>query len=642
MSYREEYDNACRDASSFWLEQARALPWFRAPSTGLTQSDQGREQWFSDAKMNSCYMAVDAHVDAGNGGRTALIVDSAMTGEIQHYSYADLQSEVAIAAGMLLRLGVQRGDRVVIYMPMIAHALISMLACARIGAVHSVVFGGFAAPELAARIDDAGAEVVLSASHGLEPGRRVDYKPLLDEAIKLCRQKVRHCVVVQRAQPGAETGVGQKDTSEATPEAKLIGPRDISWEDAISGVAPAECVSVNGSDPLYILYTSGTTGKPKGVVRENAGHAVALHYSMAAIYNMQVGDVFWAASDVGWVVGHSYVVYAPLFKGCTSVLYEGKPVATPDAGAFWRVIQQHKVNALFSAPTAFRAIRKEDPDAVLLSSYDLSSLKAIFSAGERLDPPTLAWLHASTGKPVVDHWWQTETGWAIAALPTGLDNLASRPGSSGLASPGYKVRILDDCGQVLGDNKQGHIALELPLPPSCLNTIWNDHSRYEQAYTSAFPGYYNSGDGGYIDADGYIYVMGRLDDVINVAGHRLSTGEMEEVLCSHAAVAEAAVVARSDQLKGHIPVGLVVLKSGGSQSAELSDELCQLVRKQIGPVASFKEVHILSRLPKTRSGKTLRKTLRSIINGEPYKVPPTIDDAGSLAQIERQLSAINN
>ena len=618
MSYQVEYDKSISSPEEFWQEKAATLPWFTPPKKVLSEDQNGIQRWFSDARMNTCFMALDAHVLAGRGSQTALIYDSPVTQTKRSFSYSKLLEEVSIFAGVLSSNGVQKGDRVVIYMPMIAEAVIAMLAVARLGAIHSVVFGGFSAQELAIRIDDAQPSLLITASCGIEVKRIIEYKPMVDEAISLATHKVPSVVLLQREQCLAHMQNG----------------RDIDWEVAMHTAEPIDCVEVAGSDPLYILYTSGTTGKPKGVVRDNASHAVALNYSMSAIYKMQPGDVFWAASDVGWVVGHSYIVYAPLIHGCTTIVYEGKPVRTPDAGAFWRVIEEYSVNAVFAAPTAFRAIRKEDPEAKLLKDYNLSSLKTIFMAGERLDPPTYDWTTEKTGKPVVDHWWQTETGWAIAANMTGIEALPVKAGSATKPVPGYDVKILDANGDPVGPNVQGAIAIKLPLPPSCLATIWGDFNRFKEGYLTEYPGYYSSGDGGYIDDDGYLFVMGRTDDVINVAGHRLSTGEMEEVLASHDAVAECSVIGIQDGVKGQVPVGLALLKDGASISEEqLQNELVSMVRKDIGAVACLKQTLIVPRLPKTRSGKILRKVLRQIADNQPFVVPSTIDDPASIDEI---------
>lgn len=619
MSYQAEYDRSLNEPEAFWREKAEQLDWYELPDKILSQDEHGIHHWFADAKMNTCHMALDFHVQNGRAEQAALIYDSPVTGQKKTYTYQNLLNEVEKCAGMIKAQGVEKGDRVIIYMPMIPEATIAMLACARLGAIHSVVFGGFAPPELAIRIDDAEPKLVISASCGIEVKKEIAYKPLLDKAIELASHKPEKCIIFQRPQVVAE----------------MQSDRDVDWAEGMQQAQAAECVPVNGSDLLYILYTSGTTGKPKGVIRENGGHAVAMKYSMEAIYNMNPGDVFWAASDVGWVVGHSYIVYAPLLHGCTTIVYEGKPIMTPDAGAFWRVIEEHKVKALFTAPTAFRAIKKEDPDGSFLKQYDLSGMTTIFSAGERLDPPTYEWLCEKSQKPVIDHWWQTETGWAIAANLQGIEPMPVKAGSATVPVPGYAVEILDDNGNAVDQGTQGNIAIKLPLPPSCLTTIWRDMDRFKAGYLENFPGYYTSGDGGYIDDEGYLFVMGRVDDVINVAGHRLSTGEMEEIVGKHNAVAECAVVGRNDELKGQMPTGLVVLKSDATIAHDdLAQELVKLVREQIGAVACFKEVHVVPRLPKTRSGKILRKTIRQIFNGEEYVVPSTIDDPDSLNEIK--------
>lgn len=619
MSYQQEYDASVNNPEAFWAEKAKALPWYKAPSKILSTDQNGIQRWFADAEMNTCYMALDYHVEQGRGEQTALIYDSPVTDVKTQYSYAQLLDKVARFAGILQAQGVQKGDTVVVYMPMIAEAVVAMLGIARLGAIHSVVFGGFSANELAVRIDDAKPTLLVTASCGIEINRIIEYKPMVDEAIEIASHKVQKVVLLQREQCIAS----------------MQDERDIDWAQAEQKAAPADCVSVNGTDPLYVLYTSGTTGKPKGVVRDNAGHAVALKYSMSAVYNMQQGDVFWAASDVGWVVGHSYIVYAPLLHGCTTIVYEGKPVRTPDAGAFWRVIEEYKVKAVFAAPTAFRAIRKEDPEAKLLEQYNIDCLQTVFMAGERLDPPTYEWTLEKTGKPVVDHWWQTETGWAICANLTGIETLPTKPGSSTKPVPGFNVQILDGAGQPLPANTQGSIALKLPLPPSCLATIWGDFDRYSDGYLTEYPGYYTSGDGGYIDEDGYLFVMGRTDDVINVAGHRLSTGEMEEVLAAHEAVAECSVIGVHDSLKGQVPIGLALLKDGVDISeADLQAQLVAMVRKEIGAVACLKQTLIVKRLPKTRSGKILRKLLRQIADNQDFVIPSTIDDPASIAEIK--------
>jgi propionyl-CoA synthetase len=613
--YAEAFQRSLADPGGFWGEAAREIDWYRAPTEVLDASNPPFYRWFADGVMNTCFNALDRHVRDGRGGQASLIYDSPVTGTQRTYTYTELLDEVARFAGVLRGLGVDQGDRVIVYMPMIPEAVITMLACARIGAVHSVVFGGFAAAELATRIDDAAPKVVVSASCGIEVGRVVAYKPILDRAIDQARHKPDRCVILQRPQAVAE----------------LIAARDLDWSQAAAEAYPADCVPVAATDPLYILYTSGTTAKPKGVVRDNGGHAVALRWSMANIYDSGPGEVFWAASDVGWVVGHSYIVYAPLLAGCTTVLYEGKPVGTPDAGAFWRVIAEHKVKALFTAPTAFRAIKKEDPEGKLLQEYDLSEFRYLFLAGERLDPETYRWAGQLLGVPVIDHWWQTETGWAIAADPMGLEPLATKAGSPTVPMPGYDVRILDVGGAEMEADQTGEIAVRLPLPPGCLPTLWGDDERFVSSYLSQHPGFYTTGDGGYRDRDGYLYVMGRIDDVINVAGHRLSTGQMEAVLASHPAVAECAVIGVSDDLKGQIPRGFVVLKAGvSSDPALVSAELVQLVRDQIGPVASLRRVDVIAALPKTRSGKILRKTMRGIADGRDEPVPSTIEDPAVL------------
>jgi propionyl-CoA synthetase len=613
--YAEVFRQSLTDPDGFWAEAARAIDWYRVPTVVLDGSNPPFYRWFSDGVLNTCFNALDRHVRDGRGAQAALIYDSPVTGAVRTYTYAELLDEVARFAGVLRGLGVDRGDRVILYMPMIPEAVIAMLACARIGAVHSVVFGGFAAAELATRIDDAAPKAVVSASCGIEASRVVEYKPMLDRAIDLARRKPERCVILQRPQAAAALTPG----------------RDLDWAQALEGAEPADCVPLAATDPLYILYTSGTTARPKGVVRDNGGHAVALRWSMANIYDTGPGEVFWAASDVGWVVGHSYIVYAPLLTGCTSVLYEGKPVGTPDAGAFWRVIAEHGVKAMFTAPTAFRAIKKEDPGGQLARQYDLSGLVYLFLAGERLDPETYRWAGQLLGIPVVDHWWQTETGWAIAADPMGLEQLPTKAGSPTMPMPGYDVRILDADGAEMDAGQTGEIAVRLPLPPGCLPTLWGDDVRFVGSYLSQHPGFYTTGDGGYRDRDGYLYVMGRIDDVINVAGHRLSTGQMEEVLASHPAVAECAVIGVDDDLKGQVPRGFVVLKAGVSTDPTvLSAELVQLIRDRIGPVAALRRVDVIAALPKTRSGKILRKTMRGIADGQDEPVPSTIEDPAVL------------
>jgi len=613
--YAEVFHRSLADPDGFWGEAAREIDWYREPSTVLDASNPSFSHWFPDGVLNTCFNALDRHVRDGRGSQAALIYDSPVTGTQRTYTYTELLDEVARFAGVLRSLGVDKGDRVIIYMPMVPEALIAMLACARIGAVHSVVFGGFAAAELATRIDDAAPKVMVSASCGIETNRIIDYKPILDRAINLARNKPERCVILQRPQAVAELTAG----------------RDVDWSQAAAEADPADCVPVAATDPLYILYTSGTTAKPKGVVRDNGGHAVALRWTMANLYDTKPGEVYWAASDVGWVVGHSYIVYAPLLTGCTTVLYEGKPVGTPDAGAFWRVIAEHKVKTLFTAPTAFRAIKKEDPEGKLAREYDLSGFKYLFLAGERLDPETYRWAGELLGIPVIDHWWQTETGWPIAADLMGLEALPTKPGSPTMPVPGYDVRIVDADGAEMEAGQTGEIVVKLPLPPGCLPTLWGDDERFVSSYLSQHPGFYITGDGGYRDHDGYLYVMGRIDDVINVAGHRLSTGQMEEVLASHPAVAECAVIGVNDAFKGQVPRGFVVLKAGVSTEPEtLSAELVQLVRDQIGPVAALRRVDVVAALPKTRSGKILRKTMRGIADGQDESAPSTIEDPAVL------------
>ncbi|CAN3130500.1 propionyl-CoA synthetase [Mycobacterium sp. smrl_JER01] len=611
--YRDLFDASINDPVAFWGAAAEAVTWTRAPQRILDDDNPPFYRWFPDAELNTCANALDRHVDGGQAGRPALIYDSAVTDTKRTYTYAELLDQTARFAGALRTLGVGKGDRVVIYMPMIPEAVIAMLACARLGAVHSVVFGGFAPHELAVRIDDVRPTVVVSASCGIEPGRIVEYKPMLDAAIGMTRYPPRHCVVVQRDRHRCD----------------LVEGRDLAWADVMADAEPVDPVPVAATDPLYVLYTSGTTGKPKGIVRDNGGHAVALSWSMRHIYDIAPGDVFWAASDVGWVVGHSYIVYAPLLVGATTVLYEGKPVGTPNPGAFWRVAAEHGVKALFTAPTAIRAIRKEDPEGKYVGDYDLSGLKYLFLAGERLDPDTYHWATDKLGIPVVDHWWQTETGWAIAANPMGTEALPIKAGSPTVPMPGYDVRILHDHGHECERGQDGAICIRLPLPPGTLPTLWNADDRYQASYLTEHPGYYLTGDGGRFDEDGYLFVMGRIDDVINVAGHRLSTGAIEEVLATHPAVAECAVIGVADEIKGQAPRGLVVVKAGASTDG-LADELVQLVRDEIGAVAAFKLVDVVPALPKTRSGKILRKTMRGIAAGRDEPVPSTIEDPGVL------------
>ena len=620
--YDETYRRSLAEPEAFWAEAAEAIDWDRRWDRVFDDSRPPFYRWFPGALVNTCHNALDRHVAAGRGARTALIYDSPVTGRVARYTYAELLDPTARFAGALRRLGVGKGDRVILYMPMIPEAVVAMLACARIGAIHSVVFGGFAANELATRIDDAKPKVVVCGSCGIEAGRVVAYKPLLDGAIERARHKPRACIVVQR--PEAEAG--------------LVPGRDRTWEDAMAGAEAVGCEPVAATDPLYILYTSGTTGDPKGIVRDNGGHLVALHWSMRCVYGRAPGDAWWAASDIGWVVGHSYIVYAPLVYGCPSVLYEGKPVGTPDAGAYWRVIAQHGVTAMFTAPTAFRAIKREDPEAARLADYDISCFDTLFLAGERTDPDTLAWAERHLGRPVYDHWWQTETGWPMGANCAGLGALPVKPGSPTKPVPGYRIEVLDEAGAALPSGEIGAIVVRLPLPPGCVPTLWNNDARFTDAYLSRYPGYYLTGDAGTIDADGYLWIMSRTDDIINVAGHRLSTGAMEEVLARHADVAECAVVGIADALKGQLPLGFVVLKAGVNRPDDaIADELVRMVREAIGPVAAFKKAAVVERLPKTRSGKILRGTMAKIADGEPFKTPATIDDPVILEEIAAAL-----
>ncbi|MGW4966725.1 propionyl-CoA synthetase [Nonomuraea sp. NPDC004186] len=613
-AYRQAYRRSIEQPDEFWSEAALGISWDVAPATVTAGG-----RWFPDGRLNTCFNAVDRHVAAGRGDQAALIYDSPVTGTARTYTYAELLDQVARTAGMLRDLGVTAGDTVVIYMPMVPEAVIAMLACARLGAVHSVVFGGFAARELAVRIDHARPKVVLSASCGIEPSRVVAYKPLLDAALEQAEHRPARCVILQRPQAVAELDEG----------------RDLDWARAVRDAEPADCVSVAATDPLYILYTSGTTGLPKGVVRDNGGHAVALHWSMSHVYGAAPGEVYWAASDVGWVVGHSYIVYGPLLAGCTTVLYEGKPVGTPDPGAFWRVVSTYGVRTLFTAPTAIRAIKKEDPSGLFPKKWDLSGLRYLFLAGERLDPDTYHWASDLLGIPVIDHWWQTETGWPIAANCVGIEPLPLKPGSPTKPVPGWDVRILDPGGDECPPGVDGAVTVRLPLPPGALPTLYRDEARFARSYLERYPGHYLTGDGGHVDADGYLYVMGRIDDVINVAGHRLSTGAMEEVIAAHPDVAECAVIGVADELKGQLPVGFVVLKAGADRDpAEIERELTALVRERIGPVAAFRRAAVVARLPKTRSGKILRATMRDIADGNPYTTPSTIEDPAALPEIE--------
>jgi len=621
--YQESYRRSITDPDGFWAEAATAIEWDVPPAAALDGSNAPFYRWFSSGRLNTCFNALDRHVRAGYGERVALVYDSPVTGTIETYTYARLLDDVARFAGALRSLGVDKGDRVLLYMPMIPEAVVAMLATARLGAVHSVVFGGFAPNELAIRIDDSTPKVVVSASCGIEAGRVLEYKPMLDRAFDMATHKPDATVILQRPQAVA-----------------AMSGRDVDWKDIVARSAPASCVSVAATDPLYVLYTSGTTAKPKGIVRDNGGHAVALAWSMANVYDVGPGEVFWAASDVGWVVGHSYIVYAPLLVGATTVLYEGKPVCTPDAGAFWRVIAAHRVKALFTAPTALRAIKKEDPGGSLRAGHDLSSLRTLFLAGERLDPDTYHWASDALDIPVIDNWWQTETGWPIAANPRGLEPLPIKPGSPSVAMPGYDIQVLDGSGAPVDAGQEGNICIRLPLPPGTLPTLWNDDQRYVDSYLSVFDGYYATGDGGYVDADGYVFVMGRTDDVINVAGHRLSTGSMEAVVASHPAVAECAVIGVANPIKGQVPRAFVVLKSGADIDPEqLQREVVAAVRDQVGPVAALKSVVVVPALPKTRSGKILRRTMRGIADGRPEAPPSTIDDVSVLDVLRPLLQA---
>jgi propionyl-CoA synthetase len=623
--YQKAYDESINSPDTFWDRAAQDVVWYKKYTRVLDDSRKPFYSWFVGGELNTCYNALDYHIEKGRGEQVAIIYDSPVTGVTRKITYRELKDEVARFAGVLHDQGVKKGDRVIIYMPMIPQAPIAMLACARIGAIHSVVFGGFAPHELAIRIDDAKPKLIVSASCGIEGKKTIEYKPLLDKAIELAKHKPSHCIMYQREQL----------------QAPLIAGRDIDWADAMKKAKPAECVPVKATDPLYILYTSGTTGLPKGVVRDNGGHAVALKWSMKYIYGMNPGEVFWAASDVGWVVGHSYIIYGPLLYGCTTVLYEGKPVGTPDPGAFWRVISEHDVKVLFTAPTAFRAIKKEDPSGAHFKKYDLSRFRYLFLAGERLDPDTYHWASDILKKPVVDHWWQTETGWPIAANCMGLEKFPIKPGSPTKAVPGYRVDIIDAEGKRLPPETEGLVAIGLPLPPGTLPTLWQNDDKYKESYTDPFEGYYFTGDGGYVDKDGYLYIMGRVDDVINVAGHRLSTGAMEEVISQHPDVAECAVIGAADDFKGQLPLGFVVLKEGAKKdNATIIKELVDMVRDQIGAVAVFKQAVIVKRLPKTRSGKILRATMRKIADGQEFSIPSTIDDPAILGEIEGSIKTL--
>ncbi|AUQ62171.1 propionate-CoA ligase PrpE [Phaeobacter inhibens] len=625
MSYSEVYEGWKANPEQFWMEAAEAISWDSPPSKALTDKGDDLYEWFADTKVNTCYNAVDRHVEQGRGEQTAIIYDSPITHTKREISYVELRNRVATLAGALRAKGVEKGDRVIIYMPMIPEALEAMLACARLGAVHSVVFGGFAANELAVRIDDATPKAIIAASCGLEPGRTVHYKPLLDGAIDLATHKPDFCVIFQREQEVAE----------------LIEGRDVNWHGFQYGVEPAECVPVEGNHPAYILYTSGTTGQPKGVIRHTAGQLVALNWTMKNIYNVDPGDVFWAASDVGWVVGHSYICYGPLIHGNTTIVFEGKPIGTPDAGTFWRVISEHKVKSFFTAPTAFRAVKREDPKGEFVKKYDLSCLKQVYLAGERADPDTITWAQEQLKVPVIDHWWQTETGWSIAANPLGIEELPTKLGSPAVPMPGYTVDILDEGGHPVAPGELGAIAVKLPLPPGTLPTLWNAEDRFKKSYLTTFPGYYETGDAGMKDEDGYLYIMARTDDVINVAGHRLSTGAMEEVLAGHPDVAECAVVGVSDSLKGQAPVGFLCLNAGcDTPHEDVVAQVVKLVREKIGPVAAFKLACVVDRLPKTRSGKILRGTMVNIADGTDWKMPATIDDPVILDEITTALQGL--
>ena len=622
MTYKELYRYSINEKEKFWAEQARQLKWFKDPSNILSKDEKGFDRWFADGEMNTCYLCLDHQIEQGRGEQAALIYDSPVTGTVKKYTYSDLRDAVAKFAGGLQSLGIAKGDTVVIYMPVIPEAAIAMLACARIGAIHSVVFGGFAPHELSVRIDDAQPKLIISASYGIEVDKVVPYKPLVDDAIKRSQHKPACKIFFQRKQ--------DYDV--------LNGKDELDYSFVLENGAAADCVTLLSTDPLYIIYTSGTTGKPKGVVRDNGGYATALKFSMKSFYNIDPGDVFWAASDIGWTVGHSYMIYAPLLHGCTSIMYEGKPVKTPDAGAYWRVIEQHKVKALFTAPTAIRAIKKEDPKGRLLKKYDISHFNTLFLAGERCDPPTYHWINDLLQRPVIDHWWQTESGWPMLGIMTGVEQLQPKAGSAGLPVCGYDIEIFSEDGVTLDPNIEGSVVIQLPMPPGCLPTLWKNDERFRKGYLEKFPGYYLSGDGGHKDNDGYYFIMGRIDDVINVAGHRLSTGEMEELVAMHDVVAECAVVGIADELRGQRPVALVVMKDGAAIEEErLEEELVTLIRERIGPIACFKNATIVKRLPKTRSGKILRKIICNIADGVEYAVPSTIDDPLILTEISDKL-----
>jgi len=624
-NHDDVFAKSVENPEAFWAEAAEGIDWYQKWDKVLDDSNPPFYRWFSGGLMNTCYNAVDRHVENGRGDQVAIIYDSPVTDSITKITYAELQDKVSRFAGALKSLGIEKGDTVIIYMPMIPEAAYAMLACARIGAIHSVVFGGFAANELAIRINHAEPKLIITASGAIEGAKTLAYKPIVDEAIEIADHKVSNCIVFQRPFVTSDMQEG----------------RDIDWNDFAASGEPTDCVPVAATDPLYILYTSGTTGMPKGVIRDNGGHAVALHWSMKSIYDIDAGDVFWSASDVGWVVGHSYIVYGPLLKGATTIFYEGKPIGTPDAGAFWRLISEHGVKSLFTAPTAFRAIKKEDPDGVFIGKYDISCFECLYLAGERLDPDTYYWASNLLKVPVIDHWWQTETGWAIVANCRGIEELPVKPGSPTKAVPGYNVMILDDEGNEVGPNTEGNIVVKLPLPPGTLPTLWKNDKRFIDSYMTTFPGYYETSDGGYIDEDGYVYVMGRMDDVINIAGHRLSTGAMEEVIATHPDIAECAVIGTEDQLKGQLPVGLFVLKSGVDRDVEeIQTELIKMVREKIGAIACFRESSVVARLPKTRSGKILRGTMRSIASGKDYRMPSTIDDPTILSEITDTLNTM--
>lgn len=623
--YKESFRKSIQEPEKFWDEAAQAISWFKKYDKVLDNSNPPFYRWFVGGKLNVCYNALDRHVEAGRGEQTALIWDSPVTNQIKKFSYRELNEYVARFAGVLKNLGVNKGDTVVIYMSMIPEAVVAMLACARIGAIHSVVFGGFAANELAVRIDDAKPKIVVATSCGIEVKKIIDYKSILNKALEIASHKPGKCIIFQRPQARAELKQGF----------------DYDWDELMAKASPADCVPVDSTDPLYILYTSGTTGKPKGVVRDSGGYTVALRWTMEHIYDVKPGDVYWAASDVGWVVGHSYIVYAPLITGCTTIVYEGKSIGTPDPGAFWRVISQHKVKALFTAPTAFRAIKREDPQGEYLKKYDISHFKYLFLAGERLDPDTYYWASNLLNRSVIDHWWQTETGWPITANCMGIEQFPIKAGSSTKPVPGYDVQIVDANGNVLAPEQEGLVVIKLPLPPGTLLTLWNAESRFLESYMNVIPGYYFTADGGYIDKDGYVYIMGRVDDVINVAGHRLSTGAMEEVIATHPDVAECAVFGVEDGFKGQLPLGLVVLKAGVNRDLnEIKQEIAHMIRNQIGPIACYRDTVIVERLPKTRSGKILRSIMRKIADGQSYTMPATIDDPAILLEIEEKLTQI--